>query len=207
MLMAYSSGLASDHLTGGTTPAYEPLSMAQYCAMNASCGDDSNSTSIADSSNSPMGHLTFSSVELPFVQCASPTQKEPGQSTLFGHSAPAFTLQQPSQPLSTPSASVSDGRADPTPPMTVPSQAYPSDQVQDTSKGDHVASVSTPRHQNQSPSPGTQQQARPSQINPHQHHGKDRSVDKKPTLACLFCHGRKIACGPPLPGSKDKTCK
>lgn len=32
-------------------------------------------------------------------------------------------------------------------------------------------------------------------------------AEKKPTLACLFCRGRKIACGPPLPGSPDKTCK
>ncbi|TFK62881.1 hypothetical protein BDN72DRAFT_741033, partial [Pluteus cervinus] len=30
--------------------------------------------------------------------------------------------------------------------------------------------------------------------------------DKKPLLACLFCRGRKIACGPPMLGSKDKTC-
>ncbi|KAF4584804.1 hypothetical protein EYR38_002035 [Pleurotus pulmonarius] len=35
--------------------------------------------------------------------------------------------------------------------------------------------------------------------------------DKKPpestALACLFCRGRKIACGPPpLPGSKGRTC-
>ena len=34
-----------------------------------------------------------------------------------------------------------------------------------------------------------------------------RTAEKKPPLACLFCRGRKIACGPPLPGSKDKTCK
>ena len=32
-------------------------------------------------------------------------------------------------------------------------------------------------------------------------------ADKKPALACLFCRGRKIACGPPLPGSTDKSCK
>ncbi len=32
-------------------------------------------------------------------------------------------------------------------------------------------------------------------------------VEKKPPLACLFCRGRKIACGAPLPGSLDKTCK
>ncbi|KAF8549573.1 hypothetical protein OG21DRAFT_1421076, partial [Imleria badia] len=29
---------------------------------------------------------------------------------------------------------------------------------------------------------------------------------KKPMLACFFCRGRKIACGPPQPGSEDKTC-
>lgn len=31
---------------------------------------------------------------------------------------------------------------------------------------------------------------------------------KKPlTLACFFCRKRKIACGSPPPGSKDRTCK
>lgn len=31
---------------------------------------------------------------------------------------------------------------------------------------------------------------------------------KKPlTLACLFCRKRKIACGSPPPGQKDRTCK
>lgn len=34
-----------------------------------------------------------------------------------------------------------------------------------------------------------------------------RQVLKKLPLACLFCRGRKIACGPPIPGSKDNTCK
>ncbi|KAF9049712.1 hypothetical protein BJ165DRAFT_1401584 [Panaeolus papilionaceus] len=33
-----------------------------------------------------------------------------------------------------------------------------------------------------------------------------RPLEKKPPLACLFCRGRKIACGPPLPGSPDRTC-
>ncbi|KIM40163.1 hypothetical protein M413DRAFT_172756 [Hebeloma cylindrosporum] len=33
-----------------------------------------------------------------------------------------------------------------------------------------------------------------------------RQLEKKPPLACLFCRGRKIACGPPMPGSPDKTC-
>ncbi|TEB38162.1 hypothetical protein FA13DRAFT_1785978 [Coprinellus micaceus] len=34
--------------------------------------------------------------------------------------------------------------------------------------------------------------------------GKDS--DKKPPLACLFCRGRKIACGPPPPDGDGKTC-
>ena len=34
-----------------------------------------------------------------------------------------------------------------------------------------------------------------------------RQLEKKPPLACLFCRGRKIACGPPEPGSEDPTCK
>ncbi|KAF5374675.1 hypothetical protein D9615_008985 [Tricholomella constricta] len=33
-----------------------------------------------------------------------------------------------------------------------------------------------------------------------------RDKDGKPIMACLFCRGRKIACGPPPPGSVDKTC-
>lgn len=41
------------------------------------------------------------------------------------------------------------------------------------------------------------------QMNPGLH---AKRSDKKPHLACLFCRGRKIACGPPPPGSKDKTC-
>ncbi|KAF5385762.1 hypothetical protein D9615_002535 [Tricholomella constricta] len=34
-----------------------------------------------------------------------------------------------------------------------------------------------------------------------------RPLAKKPPLACLFCRGRKIACGPPDPGSSDRSCK
>ncbi|KAF9461265.1 hypothetical protein BDZ94DRAFT_1264049 [Collybia nuda] len=33
-----------------------------------------------------------------------------------------------------------------------------------------------------------------------------RVLEKKPPLACLFCRGRKIACGPPEPGTTEKTC-
>ncbi|KAG6900543.1 hypothetical protein C0993_009120 [Termitomyces sp. T159_Od127] len=34
-----------------------------------------------------------------------------------------------------------------------------------------------------------------------------RPISKKPPLACLFCRGRKIACGPPDPGSSNRSCK
>ncbi|KAG5644302.1 hypothetical protein DXG03_008720 [Asterophora parasitica] len=33
-----------------------------------------------------------------------------------------------------------------------------------------------------------------------------RDKDGKPIMACLFCRGRKIACGPPSKDSHDKTC-
>ena len=36
---------------------------------------------------------------------------------------------------------------------------------------------------------------------------KKLALDKRQTLACFFCRGRKIACGPPLLGSPDQTCK
>ena len=42
---------------------------------------------------------------------------------------------------------------------------------------------------------------------PHNRKIATTDADKKLTLACLFCRGRKIACGPPLPGSTDKSCK
>lgn len=32
-------------------------------------------------------------------------------------------------------------------------------------------------------------------------------TERKPLLACLFCRARKIACGPPLPGSGETSCK
>jgi hypothetical protein len=34
-----------------------------------------------------------------------------------------------------------------------------------------------------------------------------RIVQSKPPLACLFCRGRKIACGAPPAGSEKKSCK
>lgn len=45
-------------------------------------------------------------------------------------------------------------------------------------------------------------------LSPLPHNTKvSTDTDKRLTLACLFCRGRKIACGPPLPGSTDKSCK
>jgi hypothetical protein len=55
------------------------------------------------------------------------------------------------------------------------------------------------RRQSRSPSPRS-----PLRLSPVPH--TKRTLDKKPALACLFCRGRKIACGPPQAGSKDKTC-
>lgn len=34
-----------------------------------------------------------------------------------------------------------------------------------------------------------------------------RSPDKKPALACVFCRGRKIACGPPTKDGDGRSCK
>ncbi|KAG6900532.1 hypothetical protein C0995_003552 [Termitomyces sp. Mi166 len=34
----------------------------------------------------------------------------------------------------------------------------------------------------------------------------NRDKNGKPIMACLFCRGRKIACGPPPKGSNDPTC-
>ncbi|KAF9020650.1 hypothetical protein BDZ89DRAFT_958106 [Hymenopellis radicata] len=33
-----------------------------------------------------------------------------------------------------------------------------------------------------------------------------RLGNRKPVQACLFCRGRKIACGPPVPGGPDNAC-
>ncbi|KAH7888961.1 hypothetical protein F5I97DRAFT_1935371 [Phlebopus sp. FC_14] len=94
------------------------------------------------------------------------------------------------------------------PRLTVPTQSYvdemtsPEDSTfvhsHQYSRG-HSHCDSTQR-QTRSPSPRSSN----ARMSPTPH-GK-RSMEKKPALACLFCRGRKIACGPPLPGSKDKTC-
>jgi len=81
-------------------------------------------------------------------------------------------------------------------PMTVPSQSY---MFVENDSPSHTHSESTESPRQRSPSPRGA-----SRISPPPH--PKRSMDKKPALACLFCRGRKIACGPPVPGSKDRTC-
>ncbi|KAH9829123.1 uncharacterized protein C8Q71DRAFT_718702 [Rhodofomes roseus] len=42
---------------------------------------------------------------------------------------------------------------------------------------------------------------------PLRHSAPVEDTPKKPlTLACFFCRKRKIACGSPPPGKKDRTC-
>ncbi|KAI6001700.1 hypothetical protein F5J12DRAFT_684288, partial [Pisolithus orientalis] len=98
--------------------------------------------------------------------------------------------------------------------VTVPSQAYPNNDpvrvnasvtYEQTPAREYTTSAQAPRRRTRSPSPRTHQLARTSLI-AQQPHSKGKSMDKKPALACLFCRGRKIACGPPPPGTKEKTC-
>ncbi|KAI6010517.1 hypothetical protein EDC04DRAFT_797058 [Pisolithus marmoratus] len=143
--------------------------------------------------DSLMDHLPTPPTIVPssYFRCTSPEdEKPPFEQTLPIAPQPPQSFTAPS---ATESSDWSDG--DPKTHTTVPSQAYPGDDP-----------VQAPRRRTRSPSPRTQQQARASLI-AQQLHSKGKSMDKKPALACLFCRGRKIACGPPLPGTKDKTCK
>ena len=95
------------------------------------------------------------------------------------------------------------------PRLTVPSQSYmlselpsPVSTAFSQSFSQQCTSSATRSHRRQSRSPSPRSSLRLSPV-PH----TKRTLDKKPALACLFCRGRKIACGPPQPGSKDKTCK
>lgn len=96
------------------------------------------------------------------------------------------------------------------PRLAVPSQSYMlselsspvSTALSQSLPQQYVSSSVTRSHRRQSRSPSPRSSLRLSPV-PH----TKRTLDKKPALACLFCRGRKIACGPPQPGSKDKTCK
>ena len=93
--------------------------------------------------------------------------------------------------------------------LTVPSQSYVHSKLPSLiltafsqSLSQQYSSLSaTCSHRLQSLSPSPQS---PLCLSPVPH--TKRTLDKK-GLACLFCRGRKIACGPPRLGSKDKTCK
>ncbi|KAF9257945.1 hypothetical protein L218DRAFT_878266 [Marasmius fiardii PR-910] len=43
-------------------------------------------------------------------------------------------------------------------------------------------------------------------LSPLPSHRRPAEKKKTQTLACNFCRGRKIACGPPVPGTVEKTC-
>ncbi|KAI6134681.1 hypothetical protein EV401DRAFT_1095091 [Pisolithus croceorrhizus] len=165
--------------------------------------------------DSLMDHLPIPPPSVPpasssYFLCSSPQDEKPS----FEQTLPA--APQPPQSFAASSASESSDwtDSDSKSRVTVPSQAYPgNDSVQatipvpydQTPACDFTTSAQAPRRRTRSPSPRTHQQARASLI-AQQLHPKGKSMDKKPALACLFCRGRKIACGPPLPGTKDKTC-
>ncbi|KAH7928924.1 hypothetical protein BV22DRAFT_1030138 [Leucogyrophana mollusca] len=114
------------------------------------------------------------------------------------------------------------GRMIPSPaPLTVPSQSYmfgedtPSPTSATFVHAPHPSHQHNQPHRGSSPShghrrrPGSPFRRSPSprgamRISPLPQN--KRLIEKKPALACLFCRGRKIACGPPSPGNKDKTC-
>ncbi|KAG8214138.1 hypothetical protein J3R82DRAFT_10904 [Butyriboletus roseoflavus] len=93
------------------------------------------------------------------------------------------------------------------PRLTIPTHSYmlselPSPAFSQSLPQQYPSSSVTRSHRRHSRSPSPRS---PLRMSPAPH--TKRSLDKKPALACLFCRGRKIACGPPQPGSKDKTCK
>lgn len=145
----------------------------------------------------PMDHLPYP----PPVHSVSPHR--------FQAYSPQDTMSHSPSPCSPHIVATSHRDASETP-MTVPSQSYMFVEVESSSP----AFIHTNQQQFHSPSEtphggrtGSPYQRSPSprQISPPPH--PKRSMDKKPALACLFCRGRKIACGPPVPGSKDRTCK
>lgn len=153
----------------------------------------------------PMDHLPYP----PPVHSVPPRQFQPysPQDTMSESPSPCSPRSTTFLPASHCDASEA--------PMTVPSQSYMFVEVEsstpafihtnqqhyhspnETSSHPHGGKTGSPYQR--SPSPRGALRISPS---PH----PKRSMDKKPALACLFCRGRKIACGPPVPGSKDRTC-
>ncbi|KAG2341088.1 hypothetical protein BDR05DRAFT_965973 [Suillus weaverae] len=153
----------------------------------------------------PMDHLPYP----PPVHSVSPHQFQPySPQDTTSHSPP------PCSPHSATFLATSHRDASEAP-MTVPSQSYMFVEVESstpafihTNQQHYHSPNETPAHPHGGRT-GTPYQRSPSprgalRISPPPH--PKRSMDKKPALACLFCRGRKIACGPPVPGSKDRTC-
>ncbi|KAI6002881.1 hypothetical protein EDD15DRAFT_1433668 [Pisolithus albus] len=207
-----------------TQPLYSSTSPSEYPPTDSSYTRDSSSSSryssldfsyvghgsdpispMTGNGDSLMDHLPVPPPSVPTVSssyflCSSPQDEKPS----FEQTLPAASVDESSD------WTESDSKSR----MTVPSQAYPSNDpaqadtpvpYEQTPACDFSTSAQVPRRRTRSPSPRTHQQARASVI-AQQLHSKGKSMDKKPALACLFCRGRKIACGPPLPGTKDKTC-
>ncbi|OAX39730.1 hypothetical protein K503DRAFT_715893 [Rhizopogon vinicolor AM-OR11-026] len=119
------------------------------------------------------------------------------------------------QPYSPPEMTTSPSPYSPqSPALMVPSQSYMFEGESSTPAFIHTNQQHY-HSQNESPShthgDSTESPSRRSpsprgacRISPPPH--QKRSMDKKPALACLFCRGRKIACGPPVLGNKDRTC-
>ncbi len=86
-------------------------------------------------------------------------------------------------------------------------RAYPS--PSDSHVEDHtfVASAVSTKHAPSAPSSPSvpANDAGPPKLVPTR--SPRRLGNRKPVLACLFCRGRKIACGPPVPGGPDNACK
>ncbi|KIO09417.1 hypothetical protein M404DRAFT_264552 [Pisolithus tinctorius Marx 270] len=214
----YSSTNPSEYPPIDNSYVQDLSPLSQYPNVDFSYVDngDNSVAPMLGTGDSLMDHLPASSssvstIPSSYFQCSSPQdEKIPFEQTL-----PA--APQPPKSFTASSASESSDwtDSDSKTHVTVPSQAYPNNDpvrvnasvtYEQTPACEYTTSAQAPRRRTRSPSPRTHQQARTSLI-PQHLHTKGKSMDKKPALACLFCRGRKIACGPPLPGTKDKTCK
>ena len=213
---------ALSHLVQGLTtyPNPAPISCQLYTLPDH---DDDNLSSVASPSETPMQHVD----EKPTVAIydESPMDSLPYPPPTSSASPPYFHPHPPQRGTQdgvnrgSPSfvhdaMNTSENHWEDTsarvPRLTVPSQSYMlceltspvSTTFSQSVSQQYTSSSVTRSHRRQSRSPSPRS---PLRLSPTPH--TKRSLDKKPALACLFCRGRKIACGPPQPGSKDKTCK
>ncbi|KAI6025397.1 hypothetical protein PISMIDRAFT_16314 [Pisolithus microcarpus 441] len=212
----YSSTSPSEYPPTDSSYTRDSSSSLRYSSLDFSCiGYGSNSVSpMTDNGDSLMDHFPVPPPSVPTVSssyflCSSHQDAE----QFFEQTLAA--APQPPQSLTASSAEESGDRteSDCKTRMTVPSQACSSNDpaqvntpvpYKQTPACDFSTSEQAPSRRTQSPSPRTHQQAQASLI-AQQLHPRGKSTGKKPALACLFCRKRKIACGPPLPGT-IKTC-